>query len=74
MRSSVALNALDMKLIKLALHSGDNDARIHVHVIGTRLDHGVRACEIGELTRADWRLRFLKRILNENIVLMMLET
>ena len=53
-----------MMLIKLSLHSGDDDAR----VIGTHLDHGVPAYETGELTRVDWRLRLLKRM-NENIVL-----
>ncbi len=43
---------------------GEDDAR----VIGTRLDHGVRAYETGELTRADCPLRLLihvERMLNE---------
>jgi hypothetical protein len=65
-----SLHSMMLAIGRLSLVVPDAPTPWPARIIGARLDHAVPAYEAGELTRADWPLRLLERMWNENMVLM----
>jgi hypothetical protein len=64
----ISLHSMMLAIGRLSLVVPDAPTPWPARIIGARLDHAVPAYEAGELTRADWPLRLLERMWNENMV------